>query len=397
MIIKNTLKALALTFVAAACAQPQQTDQFTIKGIVTGVDSGTVVLKRPNLADRTSTTLDSVVFTDAQFELTGQLDVPEYVTLTILPGNWGLTFFAENSDIQVEVDTAGANHYDWTGYGGVKGAQLVNYTVTGSSSQDQLIAYEQHPENKKFKTAFADLNKWLDAAPDEEKSKIREEAEMVRNEATAWEKQWLDSFINATPSSVVGAYLFHHYFQFNESMELEDMEQTLGKFEGEAKASPYYIQLNKSYQQRLTLAPGQIAPDFTALHPDSTEFTLSSTRGNLVLLDFWASWCVPCRQSIPHWKELYRGYSDKGFEIVAVTNDHDWDAWFKALEEENMPWIQVADDFPLKNMPARIGTLYMTPFLPTYVLLDPDGRILIHNGSKEEITEEIKRRLDKTI
>lgn len=395
--VKNSIKALALALVAAACSQPQPADQFTIKGSITGVDSGTVVLKRPNLEDRTSTTLDSVTVTDGQFELSGKLDGPELLTLTVLPGNWGLSVFAENSEIRIQADTTGANHYDWTAYGGVKGAELTDYTVTGSRSHDQLDEYENHPDRVRFMSFFADMNKRADAAAEEQRAAIRQEGDSVRRLMDDWERHWLDSFITAEPSSVVGTYVFHRYFQFNEDMELERMEQLLGQFQDAAKASPYYAQLDDSYRKRLALVPGEVAPDFTALRPDSTEFTLSSTRGKLVLLDFWASWCVPCRQSIPHWKEVYAKYADEGFEIVAVTNDNRRSDWLQALEEENMPWIQVADEFPVKNMPARIGTLYMTPFLPTYVLLDPEGKIILHNGSKEEITTEIENRLGSEV
>src|SRR5690606_16258058 len=208
-----------------------------------------------------------------------------------------------------------------------------------------------------------------------------------------WEWKYVDSFSNAQPNSVVAAYLFNNYFQYNETMELTKMEQIMQRFQGDAKASQYYNALEANYNLKVALQPGNVAPDFTALRPDSTEFTLSSTRGKLVMIDFWASWCVPCRKSIPHWKEVYAEYASRGLEIVAVTNDSKWDAWKKALEEENMPWIQVADDFPVKNMPARIATQYMIPFLPTYVLLDEDGKIILHNGSKEEITVEITRLL----
>src|SRR5690606_13098994 len=152
---------------------------------------------------------------------------------------------------------------------------------------------------------------------------------------------------------------------------LDSLKATLALFQGDAKASPYFDSVNKELGLRMAVSPGQVAPDFTALKTDSSEFKLSSTRGQYVLIDFWASWCAPCRASIPHWKEVYAQYHDKGFEIVGVTNDSRWEDWFKALEEEKMPWIQVADDFPIKNMPARIATQYVIPYLPTYVLLDP--------------------------
>lgn len=92
----------------------------------------------------------------------------------------------------------------------------------------------------------------------------------------------------------------------------------------------------------------------------------------------------------PHWKELYAKYQPKGFEILGVTNDSRWKDWFKAFDEEKMPWPQVADEFPVMNMPSRVGTLYMAPYLPCYILLDKEGKIILHNPSKEEIDKKLK-------
>lgn len=164
----------------------------------------------------------------------------------------------------------------------------------------------------------------------------------------------------------------------------------MAKFTGQAKSTVYFSNLTDDLQKRKALQPGNVAPDFTLLKPDSSSFTLSSLHGKYVLLDFWASWCVPCRKAIPHWKEVYKKYHPKGFEIVGVTNDIRWSDWFKALDEEKMPWLQVADEFPVKNMPSRVGTMYMTPYLPTYILLDKEGKILLHNASKEQIDQKLK-------
>ncbi len=98
--------------------------------------------------------------------------------------------------------------------------------------------------------------------------------------------------------------------------------------------------------KKRSLQPGQLAPDFTLLKPDSSTFKLSSLRGKYVLLDFWASWCVPCRKAIPHWKELYAKYQPKGFEILGITNDSRWKDWFKALEEEKCHGCRWQDEFP---------------------------------------------------
>ena len=108
------------------------------------------------------------------------------------------------------------------------------------------------------------------------------------------------------------------------------------------------------------------------------------------MIDFWASWCHPCRQAIPHWKQVYAAYHAAGLDIVSVSDDSRWKDWCKAMDQEQMPWIQVVDEFPVKNRPARVGDLYMTAYIPFYVLLDKGGRILLYTDKEEEIDARLK-------
>jgi thiol-disulfide isomerase/thioredoxin len=127
---------------------------------------------------------------------------------------------------------------------------------------------------------------------------------------------------------------------------------------------------------------------------DSSKLTLSSTRGKYVMIDFWASWCVPCRAAIPRWKEVYQQYHDKGFDIIGLSSDNDWARWIKAMDVEKMPWDQVCDEFPVKNMPSRVGNLFNIRTIPHYFLLDKDGKILVNSASEEKIKEKLKELLD---
>lgn len=384
---------LSVLLLAVAACTPTKKTEYKVTGTIRGLESGMVKLIQSHEEDRTSTTVDSAGFTNGTFALKGKLDNPEMMSILITPGNWRFSVFMENNDIQIEADTTGAEYWDYTAYGGDKGATIKNLVVQGSKSHDLYSSFEENQKNAAFKAAFADLNKRFEIAKEEEQAILRQESDSIRGEFLLWEGNAIDSFVNGNPSSVVSAYLFWNHYRFNEDMPLEKMESTIGLFQGEALSSQYYKLLDVDLKQRIALKPGNVAPDFTALRPDSTEFTLSSTKGKYVLLDFWASWCVPCRKSIPHWKEIYAKYQSKGLEIVGVTNDSKWKDWLTALEQEKMPWIQVADDFPVENMPARIATQYMIPFLPTYVFLDPEGKIILHNGSKEEITQQIEKRL----
>lgn len=393
--MKTPVYLICLAALAASCGETKQAQEqgYHIKGTVKGVDSGMVKLSTYDEDTRTSKVIDSATVTNGQFTLNGKIESPELVGLS-LGDYWGFSFFLENSDINLSADTSGSQHYDWTSYGGSKGAQIKTFTVSGSASQDQVTAFEKQPALKQYDSISQELGKAYQSETDKEKGyKIKEQWDSVGDLAKAVRKRLVDSFLNANPDAAASAYLFSQYYVSERDMPFADLEARMNKLTGTAKSTVYYKSLAKTLDKLKAIQPGELAPDFTLLKTDSTKFTLSSLRGKYVMLDFWASWCVPCRKAIPHWKEAYEKYHSKGFEIVGVTNDSRWTDWFKALEVEKMPWIQVADEFPIKDMPSRVATMYMAPYLPCYVLLDKDGKILLHNASKEQIDEKLKELL----
>lgn len=384
----------AIIFFMAGCGQQQSTEGYTINATLKGIDSGIVKLVRNNQEDRTSSTIDSINFTGGKFELKGKLKSPEMMSIVIEPGNWSFPVFVENSAITVTADTSGSSHFDWTADGGSVGAQMQSFTIKGSNSQDDLNKYENAPSLKVFEPTFKTLRAAYDSASagknKDEVNRIKDEMDSVRGLLNTLQIKWIDSFVTVNPASAAGAYMLNQYYTFKEDYPLKDMQALMTKFTGTAKSTVYYNILKKAADKREALQPGNAAPDFTLMQRDSSKLTLSSLKGKYVMLDFWASWCVPCRKAIPHWKEVYAKYHDKGFEILSVTNDSRWSDWHKALDDERMPWLQVADEFPVKHMPAKIAELYMIPYLPSYVLLDKDGKIVLHNGSEQQIDEKLK-------
>lgn len=374
-----------------SCANHKSDNTYTLNGEIKGISTGIIKLQRMDDSSRNAITFDSVQIENGSFTLEGIIDMPQMTYVRIEPGNWSASFFVEPGDLTLVGDTTGAAHYDYTAYGEEKGAVLKNFAVRGSVNQDAYQAFENHPKSLSAKETFTQLNKKYEAAATPEtKEAVREEMGAYSEIHRIWQLQWIDSLINKKPSLVAGAYLLQRYQMFNESMPVQDLDQRLQIFVSPAKESAYVRDLTKTVATKNALLPGNDAPDFSALKTDSTRFELSSLRGQYVLLDFWASWCVPCRKAIPHWKDIYATYHNKGLEIVGVTNDSRWSDWFKALDQEQMPWIQVADDFPVERKPARIATLYDIPSLPTYVLIDKTGKIVIHTTSKEEIDKKLQ-------
>ena len=119
------------------------------------------------------------------------------------------------------------------------------------------------------------------------------------------------------------------------------------------------------------LKKGSVIPQIVYSDPSGKKVDISSFKGKYVLVDFWASWCGPCRKAIPEIKELYEQYKTKGFDVLSVSVDTDIAAWKKAMAEENMPWTQVLS--PDKN---KTLADFMIVGIPTLYLIDREGKIV---------------------
>jgi peroxiredoxin len=135
------------------------------------------------------------------------------------------------------------------------------------------------------------------------------------------------------------------------------------------------------------LGIGTVAPDFTLPDPQSKAVTLSSFRGKYVLLDFWASWCGPCRQENKHTVEIYKKYKDKGFEIIGVSLDKSAQAWQEAIQKDGLTWPQVSD---LKEWNSEAGIKYDIQQLPTTFLLDKKGVIIAIDLRDSDLDKELE-------
>lgn len=124
---------------------------------------------------------------------------------------------------------------------------------------------------------------------------------------------------------------------------------------------------------RQTIQPGQTAQDFTAQTPDGHSIHLSDLRGKYVLVDFWASWCHPCRMENPNLLQAWQHYKDRGLQIVSFSMDENKDAWLKAVKEDQLPWTQVSDGHGFKSDIARTWQIL---YIPRNFLLDPSGNIV---------------------
>ena len=121
---------------------------------------------------------------------------------------------------------------------------------------------------------------------------------------------------------------------------------------------------------------GQLAPEIALPNPQGEVKKLSDLRGNIVMIDFWAAWCGPCRRENPNVVRLYDKYKDKGFEIYGVSLDRSKEDWVKAIEKDGLTWTQVSD---LNYFNSEAARTYGIDAIPATILLDKEGKIIARN------------------
>jgi peroxiredoxin len=148
-----------------------------------------------------------------------------------------------------------------------------------------------------------------------------------------------------------------------------------------------YVQnFHTRIQNAKKLAIGSLAPEISLPDPDGNMFSLSSLKGKMVVIDFWASWCGPCRKESPNMVRLYNTYHEKGLEILSVSLDKTKDAWVKAIKDDGLAWHHVSD---LKFWQCEAALTYNVTSVPYTVLLDREGKIIAKGLRGEDLIKKV--------
>ncbi|MBN2597470.1 MAG: AhpC/TSA family protein [Marinifilaceae bacterium] len=187
----------------------------------------------------------------------------------------------------------------------------------------------------------------------------------------------------------------------NQDLDDSIVSHLISSMSDRIKATDEWIKLNKKVEAAKAMAVGSKYIDFTKKDINGSSFTLSSIKGKYVILDFWGSWCGPCRASHPHLKEAYEKYKSEGLTIVGICNEKSQDiaaceeSWKKAVKKDGMPWTQVLNNYDKET--TDLVKVYAIEAFPTKILLNKEGEIFgrIVGGDPNILDEKLKELIGK--
>lgn len=353
---------LVLGIALFACSQQKG---FKIEVNLEGAD-GKVVLEERK--DGAWVGVDTADVVDGVAVLEGEVENPGAYYLSVMGQRAKSLIFVENAKMTV------------TGK-----ADSINFvTVKGSATHDEYSALSE--QLKKISDEYMALyqeSRAASAAGDTAKASdlMAQVEEMYESTNTIQEE-----FVKEHPASYVTPVILGNIQYGKEAGELEEIVNNL---DPKIQELPVIVDMKEKIARLKKVAVGQKAPDFTQNDPEGNPVTFSDvySQHELTLLDFWASWCGPCRRENPNVVAVYNDFKDDGFTVFGVSLDRDKDAWLKGIEDDGLTWTHVSDLAYWNNAVAKE---YAVQSIPQNLLVDKNGTIVAKNKREEELREAVQ-------
>lgn len=365
--------AVAQITVPPAPPTPQTPFEVKISGSIFNTTSKEIKLSRQTDNNQFSDLATVPLVTDGKFEISVKIPQSDYYLLRIDEGSIHL-ILREGSDIKV--------------YGDAKQlGKFTNFVNSDESGELHTFAYAADDWIKSRNEAI----RRVQTNP--------ELSEQINSEMQASLRDFQGVFQafygenQNSPALIAALNVIDPNSDF-ETFEtiVNSLSKTFGQSQKVQQLQVAYTQLRAKKDAENIFAPGKPAPDFEELMVDrKTTMKLSDLKGKVVLLDFWASWCGPCRRENPNVVAVYNNYKDKGFTVMNVSLDDNLDRWKQAIEQDGLIWPNHVSD--LKKWNSAVGQIYQVRSIPFTVLIDQKGNIVATNLRGPALEEAVSKLL----
>lgn len=351
------MKKLAILLISAtvlvSCNQLKE-NEYRLEVTADGVEDGKKVYIKKSDEKNAPVTVDSTVVKEGKFTISGFSESPElhYVFIDSITGNFG--YIAEPGMINVVA------YKD----------SIAKSIMGGTPNNDDFNTFLT--ESKSIANRIDAIRKeYVEASKSRDTVSINTLAEAF-NELMVEAGDFEIKFIKDHPDSFMSVLILERIL-FKGGRTAEEVKELFDPLNEAIKTTRSGKNISTRLDALLVTSVGAIAPDFKAPTPDGATLSLSEAKGKVTIIDFWASWCKPCRAENPNVVELYNKYHDKGLNIIAVSLDKTAEDWKEAIEADGLPWKHVSN---LKYWQDPIARQYNIRSIPATFVLDADGKII---------------------
>lgn len=359
------MKNLYVTLLLALVFSGSHGQSFTLKGHVTMADS-LVIIFSTGIGK-----IDTIKPHDGNFEAKGTLKHPELYTMLFQNKHNMRQYvkqdmFIEGGNITVDCDFK---------------MKRLDYKLENNKT-DKLYAEYRKRFDPLMRVARVTIDSsYLPGKTADEKKTYNS----VYKRICEIENDVAMQFVRENPDNIVAAFVCYSNLR---GLPTDQLEKVYNTFDPVLKKTYFLEAIAEKIKGIRAAVTGNQAPLFTQNGVDGKPLSLAGYKGRYVLVDFWASWCGPCRAENPNLVATYAQYKDKNFSILGVSLDQDKKAWLKAIKDDKLTWDQVSD---LKGWDNAVGKMYAVAAVPQNFLIDPQGKIIAQNLRGEELKAALEK------